>query len=73
MCNADTSAENLHAYWVYEAKIGFLLAVASTRKGAEELLDAGLFEILSMCGFIAVQPIGGDSTGEYYETLSGTS
>jgi nuclear pore complex protein Nup205 len=49
---------------VYEAKIGFLLSVAATRKGAEELLDAGLFEILSMCGFVAVQPIGGDSIGK---------
>nr|XP_031859912.1 uncharacterized protein CI109_004761 [Kwoniella shandongensis]KAA5526984.1 hypothetical protein CI109_004761 [Kwoniella shandongensis] len=47
--------ENLHAYWVFEAKIAFLMALASTRKGAEDLLDAGLFEIFATCGFIHVQ------------------
>lgn len=55
---ADCPAENLHAFWVFEAKIAFLLTVATTRKGAEDLLDAGIFEILSMCGFISsVQPL----------------
>ncbi|ODO07092.1 hypothetical protein I350_04461 [Cryptococcus amylolentus CBS 6273] len=48
-------AENLHAYWVFESKLAFLLALASTRKGAEDLLDSGLFEILATCGFINVQ------------------
>ncbi|WVW81644.1 hypothetical protein I302_103639 [Kwoniella bestiolae CBS 10118] len=47
--------ENLHAYWVFEAKIAFLVAFASTRKGAEELLDAGLFEIFATCGFMNIQ------------------
>ncbi|KAK6905036.1 hypothetical protein I203_105855 [Kwoniella mangroviensis CBS 8507] len=47
--------ENMHAYWVFEAKIAFLVAFASTRKGAEELLDAGLFEIFATCGFINIQ------------------
>nr|XP_018266519.1 nuclear pore complex protein Nup205 [Kwoniella dejecticola CBS 10117]OBR88677.1 nuclear pore complex protein Nup205 [Kwoniella dejecticola CBS 10117] len=47
--------ENLHAYWVFEAKIAFLMALASTRKGAEELLDAGLFEVFATCGFINTQ------------------
>ncbi|WWD22817.1 hypothetical protein CI109_107311 [Kwoniella shandongensis] len=37
------------------AKIAFLMALASTRKGAEDLLDAGLFEIFATCGFIHVQ------------------
>ncbi|KAI9632114.1 nucleoporin Nup186/Nup192/Nup205 [Dioszegia hungarica] len=54
------SPENLHAYWVYESKIAFLTAVASTRKGAEDLLDAGVFEVFAMCGFMAVQPISED-------------
>jgi nuclear pore complex protein Nup205 len=48
-------------YWVFEAKIAFLLAYATTRKGAEDLLDAGLFEILSTCGFIAAQPYAEDT------------
>lgn len=51
---------NLHAYWVFESKIAFLTAVASTRKGAEDLLDAGVFEVFAMCGFMAVQPISED-------------
>jgi nuclear pore complex protein Nup205 len=55
--------ENLHAYWVYEAKIAFLVAIASTRKGAEDLLDAGLFERFSTCSFINVQPISDTSMG----------
>ena len=44
-----------HAYWVYESKMTFLLAYASTRTGAENLLDAGLFEVLAMCGFVSAQ------------------
>lgn len=47
--------ENLHAYWVFEAKIAFLIALASTRKGSEDLLDAGVFEIFATCGFINIQ------------------
>ncbi|WWC85669.1 uncharacterized protein L201_000535 [Kwoniella dendrophila CBS 6074] len=47
--------ENLHAYWVFEAKIAFLVALASSRKGAEDLLDAGIFEIFATCGFINIQ------------------
>lgn len=48
-------AENLHAYWVFEAKVAFLIALASTRKGSEDLLDAGIFEIFATCGFINIQ------------------
>ena len=52
---------SLHAYWVYESKISFLLAYASTRKGAEDLLDAGLFEVLAMCSYISAQPMTEES------------
>ena len=48
------SSDDLHVYWVFEAKVAFLLAIATTRKGAEDLLDAGIFEILSTCSFIAI-------------------
>lgn len=41
--------------------MAFLLAVATTRRGAEDLLDAGIFEIFSMCSFIAVQPYAEDT------------
>ena len=54
-------ADSLHAYWVYESKITFLLAYASTRKGAEDLLDTGLFEVLAMCSFISAQPMTEES------------
>lgn len=63
------SAENLHSYWVYEAKISFLMAVAASRKGAEDLLDAGIFEVFSMCGFIAVQPLTEEHAGESYSVV----
>ncbi|KAK4687817.1 hypothetical protein P7C73_g2307, partial [Tremellales sp. Uapishka_1] len=53
--------DNLHAYWVYEAKLTFLMALAATKKGAEELLDAGVFEMFAMCGFINVQPVMDES------------
>lgn len=42
---------------MYEAKVAFLLAVASSRKGAEQLLDAGVFEMFATCGFVNVQPL----------------
>ena len=62
---------NLHAYWVYEAKIAFLLAVASSRKGAEDLLNSGIFEVLSMCGFITVQLFAEDTTGMSHQLGEG--
>lgn len=37
--------------------MAFLASVAASRKGAESLLDAGIFEVLSTCGFITVQPL----------------
>lgn len=50
--------ENLHAFWVYEAKIAFLVAYAGTAKGADDLVEAGVFETLATCSFVAVQPFG---------------
>jgi nuclear pore complex protein Nup205 len=41
--------------------MAFLLSVSATRKGAESLLDAGLFEILSMCSFLSVRPYAENS------------
>ncbi len=70
---ADTFLANLHAYWVYEAKIVFLLSIATSRKGAEDLLDAGVFEVFSMCGFVAVQPITDDSMGKCEYSVEGLS
>ena len=67
-----TFSANLNAYWVYEAKIAFLLAFASSRKGAEDLLNSGVFEVLSMCGFIAVQSFANDSMGESHPVRKGS-
>jgi nuclear pore complex protein Nup205 len=37
--------------------MAFLMTVAASKRGAEDLLDAGIFEQLSMCGFISVLPM----------------
>ena len=55
---------NLHAYWVYEAKMAFLMTVAASKKGAEDMLDAGIFEQLSMCSFVSVPPMREEITGQ---------
>ncbi|TXT07302.1 hypothetical protein VHUM_03472 [Vanrija humicola] len=52
--------ENLHAYWVYESKVAFLIAYAATAKGADDLVEAGVFQTFATCGFIAVQPFSED-------------
>ena len=39
--------------------------VAGSKKGAEDLLDAGVFEQLSMCSFVSVQPMREEIMGEY--------
>lgn len=64
MVFADTSLANLHAYWVYEAKMGFLMTVSASKRGAEDLLDAGIFEQLSMCAFISVPPMREEIIGK---------
>lgn len=63
--------ENLHAYWVYESKLNFLTAYASTAKGADDLVEAGVFEVFATCGFIAAQPFSDDVYSEVsaYETV----
>ncbi|ORX34973.1 nucleoporin Nup186/Nup192/Nup205 [Kockovaella imperatae] len=66
----NKDADSLHAYWVYESKITFLLAYASTRKGAEDLLDAGLFEVLAMCNFFAVEMINEETTAKDSEAIT---
>lgn len=56
--------ENLHAYWVFESKTAFLTAFAGMPKGAEDLVEVGVFETFAMCGFIGVQPFSADVLGE---------
>jgi nuclear pore complex protein Nup205 len=40
--------------------------VAASKKGAEDLLDAGIFEQLSMCSFVSVQPMREEIMGESF-------
>ena len=61
---ADGVLANLHAYWVYEAKMAFLMTVAASKKGAEDMLDAGIFEQLSMCSFVSVPPMREEIIGK---------
>jgi nuclear pore complex protein Nup205 len=49
---------------VYESKMAFLMNVAASKRGAEDLLDAGIFEQLSMCSFVSVQPMREEIMGE---------
>jgi nuclear pore complex protein Nup205 len=45
--------------------MAFLMNVAASKKGAEDLLDAGIFEQLSMCSFVSVQPMREEIMGEF--------
>lgn len=57
--------EGLHAFWVYEANVAFLTAYAGTPKGAEDLVEVGIFETLAMCSFMGVSPFNDDVICEY--------
>jgi nuclear pore complex protein Nup205 len=43
--------------------MAFLMTVAASKRGAEDLLDAGIFEQLSMCSFVSVPPMREEITG----------
>jgi hypothetical protein len=49
--------------------MAFLMNVAASKKGAEDLLDAGIFEQLSMCSFVSVQPMREEIMGELHFSL----
>jgi hypothetical protein len=44
--------------------MAFLMTVAASKKGAEDMLDAGIFEQLSMCSFVSVAPMREEIIGE---------
>ncbi|PWN52683.1 hypothetical protein IE53DRAFT_384865 [Violaceomyces palustris] len=48
--------ESLNALYVYEAKLSFFNRITQSREGAERLLDARVFDILSQADFIAARP-----------------
>ncbi|KAG1728877.1 nucleoporin Nup186/Nup192/Nup205, partial [Suillus paluster] len=49
-------ADDLNPLYVYEAKMSFLIRMAQTRPGAERLLEARIFPILSQCEFLDTRP-----------------
>jgi nuclear pore complex protein Nup205 len=46
--------------------MAFLMNVAASKKGAEDLLDSGVFEQLAMCSFVSVQPMREEIMGELH-------
>lgn len=49
-------AESLSAFYIYTSQMSFLIRLASTREGAEKLLDAELFARLSQCEYLGARP-----------------
>jgi nuclear pore complex protein Nup205 len=50
--------------------MAFLMNVAASKKGAEDLLDAGIFEQLSMCSFVSVQPMREEIMGKLHPLIN---
>lgn len=65
-CGFVQSAESLNALYVYEAKMSFLVRIASTKEGSEKLLEAQTLHKLAACSFIADRPKIEDAMGESF-------
>lgn len=52
-----TSAESLNALYIYEAQMSFLIRLASSREGAEKLMDAELLSRLAECDYLGARPL----------------
>ncbi|KAG1816317.1 nucleoporin Nup186/Nup192/Nup205 [Suillus subaureus] len=48
--------DDLNPLYVYESKMSFLIRMAQTRPGAERLLEARIFPVLSQCEFLDTRP-----------------
>lgn len=48
--------DDLNPLYVYESKLSFLIRMAQTRPGAERLLEARIFPVLSQCEFLDTRP-----------------
>ncbi|KAG2127910.1 uncharacterized protein EDB93DRAFT_1256835 [Suillus bovinus] len=48
--------DDLNPLYVYESKMSFLIRMAQTRLGAEWLLEARIFPVLSQCEFLDTRP-----------------
>ncbi|SCZ90946.1 BZ3500_MvSof-1268-A1-R1_Chr1-3g02409 [Microbotryum saponariae] len=49
--------ESLNALYVYEAQMSFLIRLASTREGAEKLMDAEVLAKLADCDYLGSRPV----------------
>lgn len=50
------SSDNLNSLYVYEAKTSLLVRIAQSRFGADRLIEARVFEVLSQCTFVDARP-----------------
>jgi nuclear pore complex protein Nup205 len=73
-----TDGELFYEINVFKATLGFLLQVAQTRSGANQLIQCGFFKVLNSCQFLNIDPdvgIGGRRPNEtdvhtnFYELL----
>ncbi|GAA6062083.1 hypothetical protein JCM10212_006506 [Sporobolomyces blumeae] len=65
--------ESLNALYIYEALMSFLIRVASTREGAEKLLNAELLSRLAECEFLGSRPIADGSGMDFDGFLPATT
>ncbi|KAK4703077.1 hypothetical protein P7C70_g3143, partial [Phenoliferia sp. Uapishka_3] len=52
----DPDPESLSAFYIFTSQMAFLIRLASTREGAEKLLDANLLGRLSECEYLGARP-----------------
>ncbi|KAM0793089.1 hypothetical protein ACM66B_000571 [Microbotryomycetes sp. NB124-2] len=65
--------ESLNALYVYEAQMSFLTRIASSREGAEKLLNAELLTRLGECEFLTARPLDDTSLMEFDGFLPSTT
>ncbi|GAA5919036.1 hypothetical protein JCM1841_003712 [Sporobolomyces salmonicolor] len=57
--------QTLNALYIYEAQMSFLIRLASTREGAEKLLNAELLARLAECEYIGARPVADASAMDF--------
>ncbi|KAK4058181.1 hypothetical protein OIO90_000920 [Microbotryomycetes sp. JL221] len=65
--------ESLNALYIYEAQMAFLTRVASSREGAEKLVNAELLTKLGDCEFLSTRPLDDTSAMDLEGFLPSTS
>ncbi|KDE08259.1 hypothetical protein MVLG_01525 [Microbotryum lychnidis-dioicae p1A1 Lamole] len=57
--------ESLNALYVYEAQMSFLIRLASTREGAEKLMDAEVLAKLADCDYLGARPVADTNSMDF--------